>query len=199
MPNTHLNPDNKCPWCVGDPLMEAYHDHEWGVPVKTDHGMFEHLVLEAFQSGLSWRTVLHKREAFRAALRQFDAEALCTFRDEERAAFLANPAVIRNKLKLNAVLHNAQTLVAFRDRRGIGFADYLWNFVGGRPLDGARETSWPATTKESDELSKALKSEGFKFIGSTTLYAHMQATGLINDHLVSCPRYREVKALGQKP
>jgi DNA-3-methyladenine glycosylase I len=172
MAQIHSNPDNKCPWCLGDPLMEAYHDREWGIPVTTDHGMFEHLVLEGFQSGLSWRTVLHKREAFHAALHGFDAESLLRFTDAEREAFLAN-------------------------RHGKGFADYLWDFVGGTPLDGAREGSWPATSKESDELSKALKSEGFKFIGSTTLYAHMQATGLINDHWTSCPRYGEVKALAQ--
>jgi DNA-3-methyladenine glycosylase I len=192
-----LQPNTKCPWCIGDPLMEAYHDHEWGVPVTTDAPMFEHLVLEAFQSGLSWRTVLHKREAFRAALCGFDAESLLSFSDADREAFLANPLVIRNRLKLDATLHNARVLVSFRDRHGQGFADYLWNFVGGRPLDGAREGSWPATTKESDELSKALKSEGFKFIGSTTVYAHMQATGMVNDHWMSCPRYVAVKALAQ--
>jgi len=177
--------------------MEAYHDHEWGVPVATDHGMFEHLVLEGFQSGLSWRTVLRKREAFRAALHGFDAESLLGFTEVEHEAFLANPEVIRNRMKLDAALHNAKTIVAFRERTGRSFADYLWNFVGGTPLDGARDGSWPATTKESDELSKALKSEGFKFIGSTTLYAHMQATGLINDHWNTCPRYLEVKALAQ--
>ena len=197
MAQIHSNPDNKCPWCLGDPLMEAYHDLEWGVPVTTDHEMFEHLVLEGFQSGLSWRTVLHKREAFHAALHGFDAESLLRFTDAEREAFLANPQVIRNRLKLEAALHNARTMVGFRDRHGKGFADYLWNFVGGTPLDGEREGSWPATSKESDELSKVLKSEGFKFIGSTTLYAHMQATGLINDHWTSCPRYGEVKALAQ--
>lgn len=178
--------------------MESYHDQEWGVPVTTDGGMFEHLVLEAFQSGLSWRTVLHKREAFREALHQFDPESLVNFTEEEQSAFLANPAVIRNRLKLEAVLHNARTLLAFRDRHGIGFADYLWKFIGGKPLDGLREGSWPATTEVSDALSKALKSEGFKFIGSTTLYAHMQATGLINDHWITCPRYEAIKALGQK-
>lgn len=177
--------------------MESYHDLEWGMPVTTDQGMFEHLVLEAFQSGLSWRTVLHKRQAFREALHQFDAEALCSYTSAEREAFLSNPGVIRNRLKLDAVLHNAKALMAFRDRHGIGLADYLWNFIGGRPLDGAREGSWPATSPVSDALSNALKSEGFKFIGSTTMYAHMQATGMVNDHWLTCPRYEAVKSLGQ--
>jgi DNA-3-methyladenine glycosylase I len=179
--------------------MEAYHDLEWGVPVHDDRGMFEHLVLEAFQSGLSWRTVLHKREAFRAALHGFDPERLIGFTDAERAAFLANPAVIRNRLKLDATLHNARNLLEFQQRRGQGFADFLWEFVGGKPLDGQREGSWPATTPQSDELAKVMKSNGFKFVGSTTLYAHMQATGMINDHWMSCPRYAEIKALGQTP
>ncbi len=179
--------------------MEVYHDGEWGVPVYDDAAMFEHLVLETFQAGLSWRTVLYKREALRAQLKGFDAEALMRSTDSDRATFLANPAVIRNRLKYDAALHNARCLLEFREHHGKGFADYLWDWVGGTPLDGRRQDSWPATTPESDELSARLKSAGFKFVGSTTLYAHMQATGLINDHWITCPRYKAVKELARIP
>lgn len=179
--------------------METYHDTEWGVPVRSDAGMFEHLVLETFQAGLSWRTVLHKREALRAGLQGFNAEALLSAPAADREAFLANPGVIRNRLKYDAAVHNARCLVDFSQRHGVGFSDFLWSFVGGTPLDGQRQGSWPATTPESDELAKTLKSFGFKFVGSTTMYAHMQATGMVNDHWLSCPRYAEVKALAQTP
>jgi len=196
IPSTNVQ---KCPWCLGDALMEDYHDREWGVPVYTDAAMFEHLVLETFQAGLSWRTVLHKREALRAHLNGFDAEALLRSTEADRAAFLADPAVIRNRLKYDAVLHNARCMIEFREQHGLGFADYLWNWVGGIPMDGRRQGSWPATTPESDELSARLKSAGFKFVGSTTLYAHMQATGLVNDHWTTCPRYEAVKVLARTP
>ncbi|MEY2752746.1 MAG: hypothetical protein RLZZ570_692 [Bacteroidota bacterium] len=179
--------------------MEAYHDGEWGVPVYDDAAMLEHLMLETFQAGLSWRTVLYKREALRARLQGFDAEALVRSTDSDRAAFLADPAVIRNRLKYDAALHNARCMLEFREHHGTSFADYLWDWVGGTPLDGRRQGSWPATSPESDDLSARLKSAGFKFVGSTILYAHMQATGLINDHWTTCPRYEAVKVLARTP
>ncbi len=179
--------------------MEAYHDGEWGVPVYDDDAMLEHLMLETFQAGLSWRTVLYKREALRARLQGFDAEALVRSTDSDRAAFLADPAVIRNRLKYDAALHNARCMLEFREHHGTGFADYLWDWVGGTPLDGRRQGGWPATSPESDDLSARLKSAGFKFVGSTILYAHMQATGLINDHWTTCPRYEAVKVLARTP
>ena len=184
---------NRCGWCEGDPLYEAYHDNEWGVPVKDDTILFEFLVLETFQAGLSWITVLRKRENFRLAFDHFDYKKIALYEQDKIDELLANPGIIRNKLKVHATVSNAQAFMQVQDEFG-SFSKYFWGFVNGEPI----KNSWksykdaPATTPLSDKLSKDLKKRGFKFVGSTVVYAYMQATGLVNDHEVSCFRYNEV-------
>ena len=190
----------RCTWPLkGNALYLAYHDTEWGVPAWDDQTQFEFLILEGAQAGLSWSTILNKREGYRAALAGFDAEKIARFGKRDIARLLKDPGIVRNRLKVEATITNARAYLEFRERNG-SFAEYLWSFVGGKPIQHRFRTTKevPATTPESDALSKDLKKRGFKFVGSTIIYAHMQATGMVNDHLVSCFRYKECRALGQK-
>jgi len=190
---------HKCGWCLGDPLYEAYHDIEWGVPVYDDATIFEFLILETFQAGLSWITILRKRENFREALDDFDYKKIANYDAKKLASLLENPGIIRNKLKVNATVTNAQAFIKIQEEFG-SFSEYIWSFVNHEPIQNAVKIykEAPATTAISDALSKDLKKRGFKFTGSTVVYAHMQATGMVNDHEVDCFRYAEVKALSKK-
>lgn len=174
--------------------MERYHDKEWGVPAHSDRKIFEFLVLESAQAGLSWRTILYKREGYRKAFKGFDPKKVAKFGSTQVARLLKNPKIIRNRLKILATINNAKRFLEVQKEFGT-FSKYMWSFVGGKTIDGHRKhlKHLPATTKESDNFSKDLKLRGFKFLGSTVVYAHMQAVGMVNDHLKSCFRYRELK------
>jgi DNA-3-methyladenine glycosylase I len=184
---------HRCGWCLGDPLYEAYHDTEWGVPVKDDSTLFEFLILETFQAGLSWITVLRKRENFREAFDNFDYNKIAQYNQTKIDSLLQNRGIIRNKLKVNATVSNARAFMATQKEFG-SFSKYIWDFVNGNPIKNEWENyrDAPATTELSDIISKDLKKRGFKFVGSTVIYAHMQATGMVNDHEVNCFRYHEV-------
>ena len=184
---------NRCGWCVGDPLYEAYHDTEWGVPVYQDDTLFEFLVLETFQAGLSWITILRKREHFRKALDGFDFRKIALYGPSEVSRLLDDAGIVRNRLKIQATITNAQAFLEVRKEFG-SFSDYIWGFVNGKPLKNrvVDYTKAPPTTPLSDKISKDLKKRGFKFVGSTVVYAHMQATGMVNDHEISCFRYEQV-------
>ena len=187
----------RCDWCLsGNDLYIDYHDTEWGVPVHDDQKQFEFLTLESAQAGLSWSTVLNKREGYRKAFANFDPAKVARFTEKRIEKLLTNPAIIRNRLKVNAAVSNARLFLDVQDEFG-SFDKYIWQFVGGKPKRNKWKTNKqvPATSKESDALSKDLKKRGFKFVGSTIMYAHMQAAGLVNDHLVSCYRYRECAKL----
>ena len=183
----------RCAWALGDPLDEAYHDHEWGVPVHDDRVLFEFLVLEGAQAGLSWRTVLHKRDHYRRLLEAFDPERVARFDQARLQALLADPGVVRNRLKIASLVGNARAFLEVQARFG-SFDAYLWAFVDGRP----RINAWrspaevPAQTPLSQVLSRDLKKRGFGFVGPTICYAYMQAVGLVNDHLKGCFRYAEL-------
>jgi DNA-3-methyladenine glycosylase I len=182
----------RCDWGArADELMIAYHDQEWGVPVHDDRKQFEFLTLESAQAGLSWSTVLRKRENYRKAFAEFDPEKVARFTDKRIERLLADPGIIRNRLKVTAAVTNARCFLKVRDEFGT-FDSYIWRFVDGRPIQNrvARMKEMPATSKESDALSKDLKQRGFKFVGSTIIYAHMQAVGMVNDHLVTCFRHK---------
>jgi DNA-3-methyladenine glycosylase I len=180
-----------------DPLMEAYHDTEWGVPEHDDRRHFEFLILEGAQAGLSWRTVLRRREGYRRAFAEFDAEEVARFTPAKVEKLLADPGIIRNRLKVNAAVGNARAFLAVQKEFG-SFDAFIWRFVGGAPIVNACRTlaQIPALTPESEALSRELVRRGFRFVGPTIVYAHMQACGLVNDHLVDCPRWRE---LGGRP
>lgn len=187
----------RCGWSVnGDEQYIAYHDEEWGVPVHDDRKQFEFLTLESAQAGLSWATVLRKRENYRRAFADFDPEKVARFTAKRIEQLLADPGIIRNRLKVQAAVTNAQNFLDVQEEFGT-FDKYIWGFVGGQPIRNTWESTKqvPATSKESDALSKDLKSRGFKFVGSTIIYAHMQAVGMVNDHLVTCFRH---KAVGRK-
>jgi DNA-3-methyladenine glycosylase I len=188
---------NRCAWVGSDnPLMLEYHDREWGVPVHDDRQHFEFLVLEAAQAGLSWSIVLKKREGYRRAFSQFDPRKVARYTQNRIQKLTTDPSIVRNRLKIEAAVHNARTFLAIQDEFG-SFNAYCWRFVDGRP----RLNRWkatreiPATSRESDAFSKDLKRRGFSFVGSTIIYAHMQAVGMVNDHLVGCFRYRQVQRL----
>lgn len=183
----------RCAWCGTDPLYVQYHDTEWGVPVHDDQTLFEFLSLECQQAGLSWITVLRKREHYRRAFFDFDPQRVAVMTDAEIEERLQDTGLIRNRLKLYAMRSNAQAFLQVQREFG-SFDAYIWGFTGGKVLDGRRGSlkEIPATSPESDALSKDLKKRGFKFVGSTIVYAHMQATGMVNDHVESCFRYREV-------
>jgi DNA-3-methyladenine glycosylase I len=180
----------RCDWAGSDPLYVAYHDQEWGVPVHDDRALFEFLILEGAQAGLSWITILRKRENYRAAYDNFDPAKVARYGPAKVAELLTNPGIVRNRLKVAASIGNAQAFLALQEEFG-SFDAYIWRFVDGRPRVNAWRTlaELPATSPESDALSKDLKQRGFRFVGSTICYAHMQATGMVNDHLVSCFRY----------
>jgi DNA-3-methyladenine glycosylase I len=183
----------RCDWCLGHPLYVAYHDEEWGVPEHDDRALFEKLILDGAQAGLSWLTILKKREGYRRAFDGFDAEKIARYSECRIERLLADPGIVRNRLKVRAAVGNARAYLEILDKLG-SFDRYLWQFVGGRTIRNRWQTmaELPATSPESDAMSRDLKSRGFKFVGSTICYAFMQATGMVNDHLVSCHRYREV-------
>ena len=190
----------RCPWGDSHPLYVAYHDTEWGVPQHDDGKLFEMLLLEGAQAGLSWITVLKKREGYRRAFSGFDLHKIARYDARKMERLLANDQIIRNRLKIAAAITNARAFLAVQADIG-SFARYLWQFVDGRPKQNAWKTlaQIPARTTESDAMSKDLKHRGFKFVGSTICYAHMQATGLVNDHLVDCFRYRAVQRRRRDP
>ena len=183
----------RCSWCLGDDLYKAYHDEEWGVPVKDDATLFEFLILETFQAGLSWITILRKRENFRKAFDNFDYTKISKYSEKKIAALLQDEGIIRNKLKVRATVSNAQAFIRIQQEFG-SFSSFIWDFVDGQPIKNtiANYKEGPANTALSDTISKDLKKRGFKFVGSTVVYAHMQATGMVNDHEVNCFRYDEV-------
>ena len=186
----------RCQWAGTDPLYVAYHDLEWGVPVHDDCTLFEFLVLEGAQAGLSWSTILKKRDAYRAAFDGFDPAIVAAYGDAKVAELLANPGIVRNRAKIASAIRNARAFLLVQQEFG-SFDAYIWRFVGGR----AKQNSWrslseiPASTPESEAMSKDLQKRGFNFIGPTICYAHMQATGMVNDHTVDCFRYAEISRL----
>jgi len=188
----------KCKWALHSANEEHYHDHEWGVPVHDDRLLFEFLVLEGAQAGLSWSTILNKREGYRKAFDNFDVEKVAGFDENKVNQLLQNQEIIRNKLKVNAAVTNAQAFIKIKEEFG-SFDAYIWQFVDGQPI----QNSWqhhhelPASTNLSDLISRDLKKRGFKFVGSVIMYAHMQATGMVNDHTVDCFRYNQIKQLAE--
>lgn len=189
-----MNPEKiRCGWCGNDPLYMKYHDEEWGIPVKDDNTFFEFLVLETFQAGLSWITILRKRENFREAFDNFDYKKIAKYDQSKIDVLLQNEGIIRNKLKVHAAVTNAKLFMEIQQEFG-SFSNYIWGFVNDKPIKNIwkTHTDAPATTVESDALSKDLKKRGFKFVGSTVVYALMQATGLVNDHIESCFQYHKV-------
>ena len=189
----------RCAWCGVDPLYVAYHDREWGVPLHDERALFEFLILEGAQAGLSWFTILKKREGYRRAFDHFDVERIARYGEADVARLMADAGIVRNRLKIESTITNARATLALRETAG-GLDAYFWNFVDGRPLDNAWKGigQVPASTPLSDAISKDLKKRGFKFVGSTIVYAHMQATGMVNDHTVDCFRHREVAGAAQR-
>jgi len=185
----------RCGWAEGSERMVAYHDQEWGVPVHDDRQLFEYMVLDAFQAGLSWAIVLNKREAFRKALDNFEAERIARYTTRKIERLLGDSRIIRNRQKVKATVDNARAFLQIQEEVG-SFDSFIWQFVGGVPRHNARKTvrEIPARTVESDRMSNALKARGFTFVGSTICYAFMQAAGMVNDHLVTCFRHAEVRA-----
>ncbi len=183
----------RCPWCGDDPLYVAYHDHEWGVPQHDDRVLFEFLILEGAQAGLSWITILRKRENYRHAFHGFDPERIARYGAKDVARLMADAGIVRNRLKIEAAIANARAFLDLQASAG-SFDAWQWQFVDGCPVRNAWRSldEVPVTTPASDAMSKELKRLGFKFVGSTIMYSHMQAVGLVNDHLVSCPRHAEI-------
>ena len=184
----------RCAWCGEDELYIAYHDGEWGYPQYDSRTLFEFLLLEGVQAGLSWITVLRKRENYRDAFDDFDPEIIARYGKRKVNSLLGNAGIVRNRLKIQSAINNAQRFLAIEEKGS--FSDYLWSFVDGRPIQNGFRTmaDVPATTAVSDAMSKSLKKDGFNFVGSTICYAHMQATGMVNDHVISCHRYKECQA-----
>ncbi len=194
MPQNSSNSDSVCPWCTGFDLYRQYHDEEWGVPLRDDRALFELLNLEGAQAGLSWSTVLKKREHYRQVFDGFQPEIIARYDETKVAALLADPGIIRNRAKVAATIQNAKVFLSLKES-GQSFSETLWQFVDGQPI----QNSWqsmsevPTSTPQAVAMSKALQKLGFKFVGPTICYAFMQASGMVNDHLVSCPRYAAVK------
>ncbi len=190
----------RCKWSEGVGLAYIeYHDTEWGVPVTDDRIQFEFLILEGAQAGLSWSTILNKREGYRKNFADFDPEKVARFTEKRIAKILLDPGIVRNRLKVQSAVSNARAFLSVQEEFD-GFCNYIWDFVDGKPKQNRlrRDDDYPVTSKESDAMSKDMKKRGFRFVGSTILYAHMQATGLVNDHLTDCFRYKECVALGKK-
>jgi DNA-3-methyladenine glycosylase I len=194
MPEIH-----RCGWSVSDPIYIDYHDKEWGVPLHDDQKLFEFLILEGAQAGLSWLTVLKKREGYRKAFSDFDPGKVARFTEKKIEKLLQDPSIIRNKLKVNSAVTNAKAFLKVQDEFG-SFDKYIWQFTGGKVIHNKWKSlkEIPARTKESDAMSKDLIKRGFKFVGSTIMYAHMQATGMVNDHVVECFRYGEIASQKSK-
>ena len=191
----NVSPEVRCAWAGSNELYQAYHDQEWGVPLHDERALFEFLILEGAQAGLSWITILKKREAYRAAFDNFDAVRVAGYDDNKIAQLLQNPGIVRNRLKINSAVTNAQNFLAVQEEFG-SFDAFIWRFTGGEP----QQNSWrtlaevPASTATSDAMSKELKRRGFKFVGSTICYAMMQATGMVNDHTTDCFRHPQLGA-----
>ena len=189
---------SRCKWAEGGSLDYIdYHDTEWGVPVRDDQVQFEFLILEGAQAGLSWSTILNKRDGYRKAFAGFDPVKVARFTEKRVEKLLQDPSIVRNRLKVNSAVTNAKAFLEVKKEFGT-FSEYIWGFVGGKPLQNRfqKDGDIPAISPESDALSKDLKKRGFKFVGSTIVYAHMQATGMVNDHVTGCFRHKECKALG---
>jgi DNA-3-methyladenine glycosylase I len=187
------NKIKRCAWAgTTSPAYMEYHDTEWGVPVWDDRTQFEFLILEGAQAGLSWSTILNKREGYRKNFADFDVEKVARFTEKRVEKILQDPGIVRNKLKVNSAVTNAQAFIRVQEEFS-GFCNYIWQFVDGQPIDNRfrKDSDIPATSPESDALSRDMKKRGFKFVGSTIIYAHMQATGLVNDHVVDCFRHNE--------
>lgn len=184
----------RCAWPLSSALMVAYHDEEWGVPLHDDRRLFEYIVLDAFQAGLSWAVILNKREGFRRAFADFDPAQVARFTERDVERLVADPSIVRNRQKIQAAIGNAKAFLQLQERHG-SFDAYIWRLVGGRPKVNRRRAlkQLPGRTAESDAMSEALKAEGFKFVGSTICYAFMQAAGMVNDHVVGCYRWGEVQ------
>jgi len=185
----------KCDWCLGDPLYENYHDTEWGVPVYDDQKLFEFLTLEGFQAGLSWITILRKRKNFSAAFDGFDYNKVARYSKQKKIELLNDKGIVRNRLKIDAAVSNAQAYIGIQKRYG-SFSQFIWGFTAGKPLVNTFKSldEVPPFTPLAEKISKVLKNEGFKFVGPTIIYSHMQATGMVNDHLVDCFRHREIES-----
>jgi len=194
MPSSPQIPGVRCVWAGNNELYQAYHDKEWGVPQHDEHALFELLILEGAQAGLSWITILKKREAYREAFDNFDAARIAGYDERKMQSLLQNSAIVRNRLKLQSTVINAQKFLAVQNEFG-SFDAFIWHFVGGRPLQNNWRTfaEVPASTATSDAMSRELKSRGFKFVGSTICYAFMQATGMVNDHTTDCFRHSQLK------
>lgn len=188
----------RCNWCGDDELYMKYHDEEWGVPLYDDDTLFEFLMLEGAQAGLAWITVLRKREGYRALFDGFDASKIAHYSDKKLDKILLDSRIIRNRLKVYSARQNARAFLAVQEEWG-SFSDYMWHFVDGKPIVNRFKSmaDFPSSTELSDQISKDLKKRGFNFVGSTIVYAHMQATGMVNDHLVDCFRYKECKKLAR--
>jgi DNA-3-methyladenine glycosylase I len=189
----------RCAWSTTDPQYIAYHDKEWGVPVHEDRTLFEFLVLEGAQAGLSWSTILRKRDAYRRAFDSFDPRKVARYDKRKLAALLADAGIVRNRAKIESAIKNAKAFLEVQEEFG-SFDAYQWRFVDGRPIQNRRRSirDIPSRTDQSDAMSRDLKSRGFSFVGSTIVYAHMQAVGMVNDHVVDCFRHREVAKLAQR-
>lgn len=194
MKNEQTLTEAGCEWPSNDPLMIEYHDREWGTPLHDDRKLFEFLVLDAFQAGLSWKTILYKRENFRKAFDNFAPEKIAKYNEKKTAALMNDAGIIRNKLKISGTVENAKQFLKVQKEFG-SFDQYIWQFTGGKTIMNKRKKGQPApaTSPESDAMSKELRLRGFKFVGSTICYAFMQAAGMVNDHLVTCHRYKTVK------
>ncbi|PKM42244.1 MAG: DNA-3-methyladenine glycosylase I [Gammaproteobacteria bacterium HGW-Gammaproteobacteria-1] len=188
----------RCAWCGDDPLYVAYHDQEWGVPLHDDRALFEFLILEGAQAGLSWLTILRKRDNYRRAFHNFDMERIARYGARDTARLLADPGIVRNRLKIAATIGNAKAALEVREQHG-SLDEFLWRFVDGKPIINTWRDmkELPASTAASDAMSKELKRLGFKFVGSTICYAFMQAVGMVNDHTVSCFRYKQLGGKGR--
>ncbi|MBN2081864.1 DNA-3-methyladenine glycosylase I [bacterium] len=188
----------RCPWPGDDPLMQRYHDEEWGVPLYDDAKLFEFLLLEGMQAGLSWMTILKKRENFRRAFAGFDAVKVARFNQQKVERLMQDAGIIRNRLKIEGAVASARAFLAVKDEFG-SFSDYIWRFTDGKPVNNRWKSlsEIPGETELARTISKDLKKRGFRFVGPTIVYAHLQATGMVNDHLVSCYRYKEVKKLAR--
>ena len=188
-----MNTEKRCDWCKGDVLYQHYHDTEWGVPLFDEQRLFEFLILETFQAGLSWITILRKRENFRRAFDQFDYHKIARYDDVKITALLSDTGIVRNRLKVHAAVENARAYLEIQNKFG-SFSEYYWGFTEGKPIQNTFTTldEIPATTPLAEKISKDLKKNGFRFVGPTIVYAHMQATGMVNDHMVDCFRYHQV-------
>ena len=188
----------RCPWCGDDPLYMDYHDHEWGVPVNDDRRLFEFLILEGAQAGLSWITILRKRESYRKAFDDFDIKKIAAYTEMDIERLLANPGIVRNRLKIRSAVRNAKAALAIQEQYG-SLASYLWGFVDGTPLQNRWRSmaDIPARTELSDRISKDLKKHGLNFVGSTIVYAFMQAVGMVNDYSLDCFRYQEIQTMSK--